>query len=96
MEKRPIESKKFLSFLIAELTWKAAIVILLLANRESIPVGVLTIGLAIVIVAGFVEVGYILGQASLDRFVRVAEITAEKGIPKDVAPVPGSSRQQGA
>ena len=32
--------------------------------------------LSIVVVAGFVQVGFILGQASLDRFVRVAEIAS--------------------
>lgn len=31
--------------------------------------------LTIVIVSGFVQTGYILGQAALDRYVRIAEIT---------------------
>lgn len=76
-EKAPLKSKKFIAFLVSEFTWKllAALVLVWAWSAEAIELRAFLILLAIVVVAAFVEVGYILGQASLDKFVRLAEIT---------------------
>lgn len=73
----PTESKKFLAFLIGELTWKVVLVVALIVFHEEFE----TVGawawwfmMSIVVTAGFVEIGYIGGQAWLDRYVRVAEV----------------------
>lgn len=74
-----LKSKKFIAFLVSESTWKILALFVLFWGKDSIPQQVFVILLAIIIVAGFVEAGYILGQASLDRFVRIAEIAVQNG-----------------
>lgn len=77
----PLESKKFLAFLIGELTWKAILLAALIIFREdltSVGVSAWSFMLSVVVTAGFLEVGYIGGQAWLDRYVKVAEIAKEK------------------
>ena len=72
-EKTHLQSKKFVAYLVAELTWKAVLVFLLVwFNGELLQAGAWIWGtiLAIVVCATFLEVGYILGQAGLDLFVR--------------------------
>lgn len=59
-------SKKAVAYLIAELMWKAIIVFMIVMQVDW------WIVLSTVIITGFIEVGYIGGQAWLDRYVRVA------------------------
>lgn len=77
--KSPLQSKKFVAYLVAEITWKILAALVLFWGKDSIPSQVWLILLAIVLVAAFVEVGYIIGQSSLDKFVRVAGIIADTG-----------------
>jgi hypothetical protein len=86
MEKRPLQSKKFVAFLISEVTWKIIILVCILNLIEADgDGGVLLhwIMLTAVIIAGFIEAGFIGGQAWLDRYVRIAKITvgAAAGVP---------------
>ena len=80
MEKLPLSSKKFLAYLLADIGWKIILGILIWKNCEGENQVLL---LSIVCVSGFVQTGYILGQAALDRYVRIAQITAKslKGEP---------------
>jgi len=71
-EKSPFCSKKFIAFLIGEITWKAIIAYMVYADVGMVPI------LSTILIAGFVEVGFILGQASLDKFVRGAVLMADK------------------
>lgn len=71
-----LSSKKFLAFLVAEATWKLLIGLLLMKGPEM-PLTAWWISLAMVITAGCLELGYIGGQAWLDRYVRLAEIGAD-------------------
>lgn len=71
-EKLPLSSKKFLAYILADIGWKIILGILIYKNCEGEQLILL---LTIVIVSGFVQTGYILGQAALDRYVRIAEIT---------------------
>lgn len=78
-EKMPMDSKKFIAYLIASLTWKAIIIIgLALSYHNASLFGVWGwwFMLTVAVLAAFIEVVYIGKQADLDRFVRVAEITA--------------------
>jgi len=70
IEKSPTQSKKWLGFMVAELTW--SVFLLVLATNE----GVATPLLVAIVAKGFVEVGYILGQSALDKYVRLARIAA--------------------
>ncbi len=76
-----LQSKKFLAFLVASVLWKVLAVILILFGNDI--TFQWTLLLAIILVAGFVETGYIIGQASLDKYVRLAHIAAQAGQPSD-------------
>ena len=75
-EKSPMSSKKFVAYLVAEATWKAALLLVIVLGMKNGLIDHIVGGLAlaITIIAGFIEAGYILGQASLDKYTRIAEI----------------------
>lgn len=79
--RRPLQSKKFVAFLVAEATWKIIIGIILIMGMRNGTVDVMvgSIILACVFIVGFVEAGYIIGQASLDKYLGLAQIAAESG-----------------
>lgn len=68
IEKTPIQSKKFLAYLFTNLINKWIIFWMIQKG-----VGGSTIAWAIT-AAAFIDIGYILGQAALDGFVRMAHI----------------------
>jgi hypothetical protein len=80
-ESKPLQSKKFVAYLVAESTWKLALLLVIGMGMKNGTIDVIvgSIVLAIVIIAGFIEAGYILGQASLDKYIRVAQIASENG-----------------
>lgn len=80
-EKSPLASKKFLAWLLSEMTWKAIIVLALVIWKDdltSVSTWAWWFMLSIVLTAGFVGIGFILGQAALDKYVRLAEIAADE------------------
>lgn len=79
--KAPLQSKKFAAYLVAETTWKIIIMVILVMGMHNGKVDVLTgsIILACVLIAGFVEAGYIIGQGSLDKYLGLAQIAAQNG-----------------
>jgi hypothetical protein len=77
----PLDSKKFLAFLLCEITWKVVLLVALVVFREEfseVGMSAWWFMISIVVTVGFVEIGYIGGQAWLDRYVKVAEIAKEK------------------
>lgn len=79
-EKKPMESKKMLAFLWSDLSWKILLGGLIYFHGD------VSVQLAVVAVAGFIEIGFILGQASLDKAVRLAQIALERDKPTLVLP----------
>ena len=76
-EKLPLQSKKFIAFLLAELGWKAVLIVALLMFKDQVQdAWPWWFMLSTVTIAGFVEVAFIGGQAALDKYVRVAQITS--------------------
>lgn len=80
-DKAPLQSKKFVAYLVAEATWKVALLVVLIMgmNNGTINHIVGGLALAIVIIAGAVEALYIGGQAGLDKYTRIAQIAANAG-----------------
>ena len=68
IEKTPMQSKKFLAYLFANLINKS--IIFWMIEKE---IGGTTIAWAVT-AAAFIDIGYILGQAALDGFVRMAQV----------------------
>jgi hypothetical protein len=71
-DKLPLKSKKFLAYLIADLGWKILIFYFVSAHAESIKTYEFGIILTLIIISGFIQVGYILGQAALDKYTHLS------------------------
>lgn len=72
-----LKSKKFVAYLIAELGWKVLIGLILWQYSAKIEHYSFALLMTIVITSGFIQVGYILGQAALDKYSMLAEKTIE-------------------
>jgi len=68
IEKTPMQSKKFLAYLLSNLVNKAIIFYMVFKSSPTT-----TVAWAIT-AAAFIDVGYILGQAALDGFVSMGQI----------------------
>lgn len=73
IEKAPLQSKKFIAYLISNLGSKA--LIFWMVSKDEGDVVLMTM----VTAAAFIDVGYILGQTALDKYVRIASMGSEKG-----------------
>jgi len=80
-EKSPLQSKKFVAFLIGEVTWKVILGLVLILGMKDASIDMMIGGicLAIVIIAGAMEALYIGGQAGLDKYTRIAQIAVGAG-----------------
>jgi len=70
----PLQSKKFIAYLIAEISWKIMAGLFMYLGHDTMEGKMFMVLMAIIITAGFIEVGFILGQAYIDKYVRVASI----------------------
>jgi len=70
LDKLPLKSKKFLAYLIADFGWKILIgfVVWKEESKEQIGYTTFLILLSMIVTAGFIQIGYILGQAMLDKY----------------------------
>lgn len=75
--KRPLQSKKFTAFLISELSWKILLFYVLMEYKTKIDHYAFMVILAIVVTSGFLQIGYVLGQAALDKYTAVAQTALE-------------------
>ena len=71
----PLSSKKFIAFVIASMSWKALIVLMIL-NPQSL--GGHVILLTTVIITGFFDVAYLLGQSYVDRYLKIADLAFDE------------------
>ena len=71
-DKTPMKSKKFLAYLIADIGWKIIILYMLTHLKSKIEPSELTFLLTVVITSGIIQIGYILGQAALDKYITAA------------------------
>lgn len=79
--KKPMQSKKFVAFLVAEITWKIIITVVVIMGMKDSDIDLMigSIVLACVAIAGFVEALYVGGQAALDKYIRIADIATRAG-----------------
>jgi hypothetical protein len=73
IEKAPLQSKKFIAYLISNLGSKALMFWMVYSQESDF---ILT---TVVTAAAFIDIGYILGQAALDKYVRVASMEKKEG-----------------
>jgi len=72
IEKTPMQSKKFIAYLISNLGSKIVMLWMVMKSTNDIPL------VTIITAAAFIDVGYILGQAALDKYVRVASMNKDE------------------
>lgn len=72
LDKTPLKSKKFIAYLIADFGWKIIILYMLMHLKSKLEPQELTFLLTIVITSGIIQIGYILGQAALDKYINAA------------------------
>lgn len=78
MDKTPLQSKKFVAYLISDVGWKIILGYLIYNQKDNIQPSALSLMLALTFVNGFMQAGYILGQAALDRYVKMTEAAYQK------------------
>lgn len=78
MDKTPLKSKKFVAYLISDIGWKIVLFYLIYKQKEDIKPAAVSLMLALTFVNGFMQAGYILGQAALDRYVKMTESAYKK------------------
>ncbi len=71
--KLPLRSKKFIAYLVAELGWKIILFWILIDLKSKFDHYSFIVVITLVIVSGFIQVGYILGQAALDKYTQLSE-----------------------
>ena len=72
IDKTPMKSKKFIAYMTSELGWKLVLFYLLYHLQGNINHYSLIMLMTVVITSGFIQIGYILGQAALDKYVNAA------------------------
>ena len=71
-DKLPLQSKKFLAYLIADIGWKLLMFYVVWEYKTKIDRYVFLILVSMIVTTGFIQIGYILGQAFIDRYVMIA------------------------
>ena len=72
LEKTPLSSKKFIAYLISNLGSKVLLFWMVTRSESDMVI------ISTVTAASFIDIGYILGQAALDKYVRVASLGKEE------------------
>ena len=71
-DKTPLKSKKFIAYLVADIGWKIVVLYMLTHLKSKLEAGELTFLMTVVITSGVIQIGYILGQAALDKYINAA------------------------
>lgn len=81
VEKSPLQSKKFVAFMTVTISFGLLTLVGLVAAMMEPSKVMFFVGFAALVqlINGFVSTGYLLGQASLDKYVRMAKIAADAG-----------------
>jgi len=79
-EKAWWQSKKFIAFLMTQLGMFVLMGVMIW-QQEMAKIGENVAFMTLVVTSGFLATGYILGQAALDKFIRVAKISMGKEDP---------------
>jgi len=72
IEKAPLQSKKFLAYLLSSVSTKILLLWMISKSASDFVV------VSTITAAAFVDIGYILGQAALDKYVRVVSVTKKE------------------
>lgn len=88
INKLPLRSKKFLAYLIADLGWKILMFYVIWEYKTQIDHYAFMTLVTMIVTSGFIQIGYILGQAALDKYTHVAVSAIEQGDNKPTKSLP--------
>jgi len=88
LDKLPLKSKKFLAYLIADLGWKFLMFYVIWEYQTKIEHYAFMVLVTMIVTSGFIQIGYILGQAALDKYTTVAVSALDKDGSKPTPPSP--------
>lgn len=96
LDKLPLKSKKFLAYLIADIGWKILMFYVIWEYQTKIEHYAFMVLVTMIVTSGFIQIGYILGQAALDKYTTVAVSALEqKGGGKPPSkPTPSTSKSE--
>lgn len=77
-DKLPLKSKKFLAYLIADIGWKILMFYVVWEYQTQIDHYAFMVLVTMIVTSGFIQIGYILGQAALDKYTHVATTALEQ------------------
>lgn len=80
IEKAPLQSKKFIAYLISNLGSKLLMFWMVYGQESDFVLA------TVITAAAFIDIGYILGQAALDKYVRVTTLGKESPTPGGQGP----------
>lgn len=86
LNKLPMRSKKFLAYLIADLGWKILMFYVVYEYQTKIDHYAFMVLVTMIVTSGFIQIGYILGQAALDKYTHVATTALEQNGGKPTPP----------
>lgn len=89
-DKLPLKSKKFLAYLIADIGWKILMFYVIWEYKTKIEHYAFMVLVTMIVTSGFIQIGYILGQAALDKYTHVATTALERDGGKPNPPKPKS------
>ena len=78
INKLPLRSKKFLAYLIADLGWKILMFYVIWEYQTKIEHYAFMVLVTMIVTSGFIQIGYSLGQAALDKYTHVAVAALDK------------------
>lgn len=81
-----MRSKKFLAYLIADLGWKILMFYVVYEYQTKIDHYAFMVLVTMIVTSGFIQIGYILGQAALDKYTHVATTALEQNGGKPTPP----------
>ena len=78
MDKLPLKSKKFIAYLISEISWKILLLILVLEYGTEINHYGFLVMVSVIVTSGFMQIGYVLGQSYIDKYAMVVQSAVTK------------------
>lgn len=80
--KRPTQSKKFMAFILSNLGWMLFLFYFVATHEKSMDQYVFLVIMCCVVTCGFLQLGYVLGQAAVDKYALTVQkalgVSAEK------------------
>jgi len=80
LNKTPLKSKKFIAYLVSEVTIKAGMFYMLTHLQSKLDWEEMALLMAMLVSSSALTIGYVLGQSALDRYLMTAQNILDKDV----------------